>query len=285
MRKLIIVVSVLLVAVVSLLLSVFWQKELVNKVAVVRLEGIITSEEPYLSVLSELENDRTVKAVVLRVNSPGGVVGACQEIYEKVKKLKEFKPVVVSMGSVAASGALYISVGASKVVANPGTITGSIGVIIQSYNVKELAQKLGVKVVTVKSGKFKDLLNPFREPDPQSLKVLQELIDDSYRQFVKAVAEGRGLKVEEVMKFADGRVFSGKRAKELGLVDELGGLDRAVELAKELGKCPKAQVWEVKEKKGLVERLLGEGSSEALNNLIGVLSGDVKEVNLMYLFN
>jgi protease-4 len=289
-RKLKLVVAVLVLAsLISFLFQALLKGKLSGlpkeKVAVVKIYGVIKSPDKTVKVLDELQREPKVKAVVLRIDSPGGVVGACQEIYEKVKKLKEFKPVVVSMGSVAASGALYISVGASKVVANPGTITGSIGVIIQSYNVKELAQKLGVKVVTVKSGKFKDLLNPFREPDPQSLKVLQELIDDSYRQFVKAVAEGRGLKVEEVMKFADGRVFSGKRAKELGLVDELGGLDRAVELAKELGKCPKAQVWEVKEKKGLVERLLGEGSSEALNNLIGVLSGDVKEVNLMYLFN
>jgi protease-4 len=289
-RKLKLVVAVLVLAsLISFLFQALLKGKLSGlpkeRVAVVKIYGVIKSPDKTVKVLDELQREPKVKAVVLRIDSPGGVVGACQEIYEKVKKLKEFKPVVVSMGSVAASGALYISVGASKVVANPGTITGSIGVIIQSYNVKELAQKLGVKVVTVKSGKFKDLLNPFREPDPQSLKVLQELIDDSYRQFVKAVAEGRGLKVEEVMKFADGRVFSGKRAKELGLVDELGGLDRAVELAKELGKCPKAQVWEVKEKKGLVERLLGEGSSEALNNLIGVLSGDVKEVNLMYLFN
>jgi len=289
-KKLKLVVAVLVLAsLISFLFQALLKGKLSGlpkeKVAVVKIYGVIKSPDKTVKVLDELQREPKVKAVVLRIDSPGGVVGACQEIYEKVKKLKEFKPVVVSMGSVAASGALYISVGASKVVANPGTITGSIGVIIQSYNVKELAQKLGVKVVTVKSGKFKDLLNPFREPDPQSLKVLQELIDDSYRQFVKAVAEGRGLKVEEVMKFADGRVFSGKRAKELGLVDELGGLDRAVELAKELGKCPKAQVWEVKEKKGLVERLLGEGSSEALNNLIGVLSGDVKEVNLMYLFN
>jgi len=289
-RKLKLVVAVLVLAsLISFLFQALLKGKLSGlpkeRVAVVKIYGVIKSADKTVKVLDELQREPKVKAVVLRIDSPGGVVGACQEIYEKVKKLKEFKPVVVSMGSVAASGALYISVGASKVVANPGTITGSIGVIIQSYNVKELAQKLGVKVVTVKSGKFKDLLNPFREPDPQSLKVLQELIDDSYRQFVKAVAEGRGLKVEEVMKFADGRVFSGKRAKELGLVDELGGLDRAVELAKELGKCPKAQVWEVKEKKGLVERLLGEGSSEALNNLIGVLSGDVKEVNLMYLFN
>jgi protease-4 len=169
-----------------------------DKIGVVRVEGVINSSERYIKLLNRLEKNESVKAIVLRVNSPGGVVGACQEIHDKVEEVAKKKPVVVSMGSVAASGGLYISVPATKIVANPGTITGSIGVILQTYNVKELADRWGIKVVTVKSGKFKDLLNPFKEPSREDIKVLQELINDSYMQFVEAVARGRNLPVEEV---------------------------------------------------------------------------------------
>jgi len=255
------------------------------KVAVIKVKGVIKSSDKYLKLLKRAEESPKVKAIVLRVDSPGGVVGACQEIYEKVKKVKEKKPVVVSMGSVAASGGLYISVGASKIVANPGTITGSIGVILQTYNVRKLAEKIGVEVITVKSGRFKDLLNPFKEPDPESIKIVQQLIDDSYRQFVEAVAEGRNLPVEKVKEFADGRIFTGRQAKELGLVDYLGGFERAVEVAKELGKCPNATLWEIKERKNPLERLLGSQNAAGLKNFIRALVGDVKEVNLMYILD
>jgi protease-4 len=273
MRKLIIVVSVLLVAVVSLLLSVFWQKELVNKVAVVRLEGIITSEEPYLSVLSELENDRTVKAVVLRVNSPGGVVGACQEIYEKLKRISKKKPVVVSMGSLCASGCLYLSLGANKIVAQPGTITGSIGVIVQSYNLQKLAEKLGIKVVSVKSGKFKDILSPFKEMKPEERKIIESVVKDAYSQFVEAVSKSRKIPVEKVYSFADGRIFTGRTAKKLGIVDELGGLDRAIEIAKSLAKTKELKVEFVKVKKPFIKKIFS-----SIENL------RLKETKIMYLF-
>jgi len=254
------------------------------KIGLIKVKGVIRSSDKYLKLLDRAQKDKSVKAVVLRVDSPGGVVGACQEIHDKVKELKEKKPVVVSMGSIAASGGLYISVPATKIVANPGTITGSIGVIIQTYNLKKLAEKVGVEVITVKSGRFKDLLNPFKEPDPEALKIVQQLIDDSYSQFVEAVSKGRKIPIEKVKEFADGRIFTGRRAKELGLVDELGSLEKAVKVAREIAKCPECEVKEIKEKRSLLEVLAGEGVPNSLKNLLKAVRGEVEEVNLMYLF-
>jgi len=255
-----------------------------GKIAIVKVEGVIKSTEPYINILDRLEKDKSVKAIVLRVNSPGGVVGACQEIHDKVAEITKKKPVVVSMGSIAASGGLYISVPATKIVADPGTITGSIGVILQSYNLKKLADKVGIRVITVKSGKYKDLLNPFRNPTRGELKILQQLINDSYNQFVKAVAEGRHLPIEKVKKFADGRVFSGERAKKLGIVDELGGLEKAVEVAKKLSHSPHAKVFVATPKETLLQKLFGEKSQSIVNTAAKLLKGETTETELMYLF-
>ena len=276
-----------LLIVISILKGIFLPEVSIpgEKIGLVKIEGIIKSSDTYLRLLNKLEEDEDVKAIVLRVDSPGGVVGACQEIHDKVKEISQKKPVVVSMGSIAASGGLYISVPATKIVANPGTITGSIGVILQSYNVKQLADRIGIKVITVKSGKFKDLLNPFREPDRENLQILQTLIDDSYNQFVGAVAEGRKLPVEKVRKFADGRIFTGRQAKELGLVDELGNFDRAVEVARELSKSPDARIFEAKPRKTFIQKLFGEQTEELLNNLSRVINGEVESFYVMYLLD
>ncbi|GAB6076813.1 signal peptide peptidase SppA [Desulfurobacterium crinifex] len=273
--------------VISILKGIFLPEVSVpgDKIGLVKVEGVIKSSDTYLKLLDKLEGDEDVKAIVLRVDSPGGVVGACQEIHDKIKEISQKKPVVVSMGSIAASGGLYISVPATKIVANPGTITGSIGVILQSYNVKQLADKIGIKVITVKSGKFKDLLNPFREPDKKTLQILQTLIDDSYNQFVEAVAEGRKLSVEKVKKFADGRIFTGRQAKELGLVDELGNFDRAIEVARELSKSPDARIFEAKPRKTFIQKLFGERTEELLNNLSRVINGEVESFYVMYLLD
>ncbi len=276
-----------LLMVISILKGIFLPEVSIpgEKIGLVKIEGIIKSSDTYLKLLDKLEENDDVKAIVLRVDSPGGIVGACQEIHDKVKEISKKKPVVVSMGSIAASGGLYISVPATKIVANPGTITGSIGVILQSYNIKQLADKIGIKVITVKSGKFKDLLNPFREPDEKTLQILQALIDDSYDQFVKAVAKDRKLPVEKVKKFADGRIFTGRRAKELGLVDELGNFDRAVEVARELSKSPDAKIFEAKPKKTFIQKLFGEQAEELLNNLSRVINGEVESFYVMYLLD
>ena len=281
------VLGVIFVAVLALLSYFGGEGKLSRgpKIGVVKVEGVISSSDKYLQLLDKLEKNDSVKAVVLRVNSPGGVVGACQEIHDKVAEVAKVKPVVVSMGSVAASGGLYVSVPATKIVANPGTITGSIGVIIEVLNFSQLANRLGIKAVVVKSGKYKDLLNPFEKPDPEALKVVQSLIDDSYQQFVEAVAKGRHLPVEKVKSFADGRIFTGRQAKKLGLVDYLGNYDKAIEIAKKLGKCPNAKVWVVKEKKSLFQELLGSGGESLINFVSRALKGETSQFKVMYVLN
>ncbi|MDH5173940.1 MAG: signal peptide peptidase SppA [Elusimicrobiota bacterium] len=193
----------------------------------------VTSE---LRKISEIAN---IKAVVLRINSPGGSVGAVQEIYEEVNRLKEKgKKVVVSMGDVGASGAYYVACAADKIVANPGTITGSIGVLMSLGNMEELFRKVGIKVEVIKRGKHKDIGSLSREMTPEERKLLQGVIDDAYDQFLQAVMEGRNLKKREAEKIAQGQVFTGRQAKNLGLIDEIGNFQDAVRLAGKLAGIP-----------------------------------------------
>ncbi len=207
-----------------------------DKVAVLPITGVITDSEATIDQLKKFAKDGSVKAIVLRINSPGGGVGPSQEIFAEVRKLKDKKPVVASLGAVAASGGYYIACGSRKIYANPGTITGSIGVIMQFVNVKELIEKIGVKGFVVKSGELKDTGSPLRDMTPEERQYLQSVIDNVYGQFVRAVAEGRGLDVEAVRKIADGRVFTGEQAKALGLVDALGGQEDAVAEAGRMAK-------------------------------------------------
>lgn len=217
-----------------------------NKIAVVPLSGTITAESNSLLYLQTItpdsvrqqlaraERDTAVKAIVLRVESPGGVVAPCQEILEEIEKVKQSKPIVVSMGSEAASGGYYISCKANRIVALPGTSTGSIGVISQIPNLEGLYDKLGIEMQTFKGGKYKDMYSGLRELTPEEKEIMQQLTDEYYEQFVEVVAEGRGLSIEAVRSLATGQIYSGTKAKELGLVDELGGLDTAIDLAAEL---------------------------------------------------
>lgn len=223
-----------------------------EKVALIKIVGGIYDSKPILSQLDKIEESKAVKAVVLRLETPGGAVAASQEIYRKLKYLRDEKgiPIVASMGNVAASGGYYVALGADTIIANPGTITGSIGVIASIFQYQRLFEKLGVSVETVKSGKFKDTGSPFRGMTGEEREYLQSLIDDTYDQFVHAVAEGRNLEVAEVELLADGRVYTGRQAKELGLIDILGGLDEAIQVAGELGGISgKPQVVELAKKK------------------------------------
>ncbi len=173
--------------------------------------------------------------MVLRINSPGGVVAPTQEIFSAVERVRGAgKPVVASLGSVAASGGYYVAVAANRIFANPGTLTGSIGVIMQLANVGPLLKKVGVEYVVVKAGTYKDIGNLARPMTPEERQVLQALLDDVYGQFVTAVAERRGLDRKAVLGFADGRIYSGQQARALKMVDELGGLDEAIEAAAKL---------------------------------------------------
>ncbi len=207
-----------------------------GKVAVLPITGLIADSDATIEQLKKFAKDDSVKAIVLRINSPGGGVGPSQEIYSEVRKLKDKKPVVTSMGAVAASGGYYIACGSRKIYANPGTITGSIGVIMQFVNVKDLIEKIGIRGVVVKSGALKDAGSPLREMTPDERQYLQSVIDNVHGQFVHAVADGRKLDVEAVRKIADGRVFTGEQAKALGLVDALGDQEDAVAEAARMGK-------------------------------------------------
>ena len=204
-------------------------------VGIVEVKGIILDGSETIRQLRTLKKDKRVKAVVLRVDSPGGVVGPSQEISAQVKELAKVKKVVVSMGSVAASGGYYISVPATLIYANPGTITGSIGVLMKFSNIEGLMGKVGLKAFTIKTGKFKDVGSPARTMQPEERAMLQGVIDSTHQQFVRAVAEGRKLPVPTVAAIADGRIFSGEQALALKLVDRLGTLQDAVDEAARLG--------------------------------------------------
>ena len=207
-----------------------------SKIAIIRVEGVITDAKEILGQFDEYEQNRTVKAIVLRVDSPGGGVAPSQEIYDRVIGIHKQgdQKIIVSMGSVAASGGYYISCAADRIIANPGSLTGSIGVIMEFANVQELFKKIGLDTVVIKTGEYKDIGNPTRPMTPAEKQLLQDVIDDVYRQFVEAISQGRKISPEKVRQIADGRIFSGKQAKALGLVDDLGGLERAIEIAADM---------------------------------------------------
>ncbi|MBW2056016.1 MAG: signal peptide peptidase SppA [Deltaproteobacteria bacterium] len=202
-----------------------------DKIGIVEIKGVIARSGRIIDQLIAYREDGGVKAVVLRIDSPGGAVGPSQEIYREVIKTRRKKKVVASLGGVAASGGYYIASGADAIVANPGTLTGSIGVIMQFSNVEGLMKLVGLKTYTFKSGRYKDLGSPFREPTPEDQEVVMGVIRSVYDQFVEAVAKGRGMELEKVKKLADGRIFSGRQALEQGLVDYMGNLQDAIDVA------------------------------------------------------
>jgi len=205
-----------------------------DRIAVVDIKGVITSSRGIVEQIENYAEDDAVKAIVLRINSPGGAVGPSQEIYREVLRAREKKKVIASMESVAASGGYYVACASDVIVANPGTITGSIGVVMEFSNIEDLLRKIGLQSYVVKSGKHKDIGSPVRKMTSEEKAILQGVIDSVHNQFVRAVAEGRDLEEGKVRQLADGRIFSGEQAKELGLVDRLGGLQDAIEIAAEM---------------------------------------------------
>jgi protease-4 len=237
------------------------------KVAVVEVEGVIGvgadrgfDTESIIRTLGEYREDPSVRAVVLRIDSPGGVVAPTQEIFTAVRRLREAKkPVVASLGSVAASGGYYVAVSADRIFASPGTLTGSIGVVMQLANVEGLLKKVGVEYVVVKAGAYKDVGNFARAMTPEERRILQSLLDDVYDQFISAVAEGRGLEPQAVRAFAEGRIYSGRQAHGLKMVDDLGGLEDAIEAAAKMaGLPPKPKVLYPRRRFSLRELLRNE---------------------------
>lgn len=280
MKKFIIFFAVLMgIAVIVSLIFALLHKNLPigDKVALIRIEGPIVDSKEAIDTLKDYVKDLSVKAIVLRVDSPGGAVAPSQEIYEEVRKAVAKKTVVVSMGSVAASGGYYIAAPATRIIANPGTLTGSIGVIMEIPNMEGLLAKIGVKSEVIKSGRHKDIASVFRGIKPEERAILQNVLDNVHDQFINAVSDGRKMLREDVQKIADGRIYTGEQALTVGLVDELGNLEDAVKAAAKLsGIRGEPSVVSREEKFSLISLLRGKMPKE--------LTELVPSVKVKYLF-
>lgn len=252
-------------AVVLLLISsivFFLQKRDVSEyggVAVVRVTGIIYESRPVVELLRRYEENASVRAIVVRIDSPGGGVAASQEIYEELNRIRKKgeKPVVASLGGVAASGGYYIACAAEEIIASPGTVTGSIGAIISTVNMEELFRKLGLEYRVIKSGDFKDAGSAVRELTSEEADLFQELVDDIHRQFLDVVRERRGLDDEQVERAGDSRIFTGRQALELNLLDRMGTFYDAVEAAAGLAGLERWDVIEERRRRTLRDIILG----------------------------
>jgi len=264
---LIFVVLFVLAVFISLLVILF-QKNLPvgDRIALIRIEGPIIDSTATLDEMKDYVKDSSIKAIVLRIDSPGGAVAPSQEIYEEVRKAVAKKKIVVSMGSVAASGGYYIASPATRIIANPGTLTGSIGVIMEIPNVEGLMNKIGVKTEVIKSGRHKDIASVFRGIKKEEKQILQSVLDNVHEQFILAVAEGRKMLHDDVVRIADGRVFTGEQALKIGLVDELGNLEDAVKIAAKLsGVKGEPEVISKKERFSFIDLLRGKMPKELTN--------------------
>ncbi|MCK4256901.1 signal peptide peptidase SppA [candidate division WOR-3 bacterium] len=222
-----------------------------GNIALIEIEGEIVESKKIIKNLEKVKESPFIKGVVVRLETPGGAVVPCQEIVDEIDILQdEGKIVVASLGTIATSGGYYIASTADRIVSNPGTITGSIGVIMQLPSVEELTKKIGIEMRVIKSREYKDIASPFRKMRKDERELLQDVVNDVYNQFVDEVVNGRGIDKDSILKIADGRIFSGKIAKELGLVDTLGTLNDAIAIAGELaGIKGKPNVITLKERK------------------------------------
>ncbi|APH04076.1 signal peptide peptidase SppA [Bacillus weihaiensis] len=277
-----------------------------NKILVLSVNGVIqdTGEDvasffstagykhqTFLDMIDAASDDPTVKGVIVRVNSPGGGVVESAEIHKKLTELKEKseKPVFISMGTTAASGGYYIATAADKIYAAPDTLTGSLGVIMQSVNYSELAEEYGVKFETIKSGPYKDIFSPTREMTEEERKILQSMVDNAYQGFVKVITDGRPLSEEDVLKVADGRIYDGRQAKEINLVDELGYFDDTVAAMKEELDLSNARVIQYSTSMGF-DQFLNMGASKVFKQDTELASlyhllGQPNSPRLMYLYS
>lgn len=242
-----------------------------NRIGVIDLQGVIMSPDQVLADLVEFRQDKSIKAVVVRIDSPGGAVGASQEIYQDIQRTAKIKPVVASMSSVAASGGYYAALGASSIFANPGTMTGSIGVIIQFPNLEKILDKVGYQSEVIKSGLNKDIGSFSRPMTSEERTLLQEMIDTVHGQFIQAVVDNRKITIDKVKPLADGRIFSGSQAKEFGLIDNLGNFtdatDKAMALAGLEGQQPEL-VYPKSKKFSIMELLVSEQSQSLITLLL-----------------
>jgi protease-4 len=294
MKKKAVIITVCVLAVLAAILVplTLLSGPAAGKVAVITLSGSISASGSSLfsgsgitpdlarNYLTKAENDRAVKAIVLRIDSPGGEIEPTQEILLQIERVKETKPVVVSMGEMAASGGYYISTGADKIVAMPTTQTGAIGVISAAVNVKGLLDKLGIDVEIFKGGKYKDMYWGLRELTPEEQGIMQSTVDEFYEQFVNVVAQGRGLSTDQVKDLATGQLYTGTKAKDLGLVDELGDLNTAMNLAVELAgiEAPKVEYYQ---QPGLISRLLSGLVSAVQTRISGLSAQDILAMEVL----
>ena len=241
-----------------------------EKVGVVELIGVISDARKVIRDIKRFREDPSIKAIVLRIDSPGGGVGPSQEIYREIEKTKEMKKIIItSMGSVAASGGYYAASATDGIMANPGTITGSIGVIMGYTNFREVFDKIGLYPVVIKSGEFKDMGSPVREMTEGERQLLQGFVDKVHQQFVNDAAKGREMAPEKMAKLADGRIYSGEEALELGLIDKLGNLEDAVEWAGRLGGIEgEVTAVYVKENKFSLLKYLSDSSLDEMMNRV-----------------
>lgn len=230
-----------------------------DKIAIVEINDVIVSSEKTVEQIKRFREDKSIKAIILRVNTPGGGVAASQEIYEEVKRTRESgKIIVVSMGSIAASGGYYIAVGSSLIIANPGTLTGSIGVIAQFISIKDLAEKLGINQTTIKSGSLKDAGSPFKTMSDSDKAYFQDVVDNSFSQFLDVVAKERKMDKQVLLQYANGRVFTGLQAKDYGLIDSLGTFEDAIRITgKMAGIEGEPRIVREKKKFSFFEEMLG----------------------------
>jgi protease IV len=236
------------VTILVILCSALW-KSPSGEIAIVNVHGVLMDSRDIVRQLSNYRQNPQVRGIILRIDSPGGAVAPAQEIYSEVMRLRaDNKTVYASMGTVAASGGYYIACATDYVVANPGTLTGSISAVMAFNNIEELTKKIGVKPKVIKSGKFKDLGSPLRAMTSQEHNLLQDVVNDVHEQFVQAIARGRNLPLSEVHKVADGRIMTGQQALRLNLIDDIGGLEKTIDLlAKRIGITGKPEVIEQKD--------------------------------------
>ena len=231
-RRLFFLVLILFALIGILSLASEWipEQRAQNRIGVIDVTGVISGSQHIVNQVKKFRQDKRIRGIVLRIDSPGGSVGPSQEIYDEVLKTREGgKIIYASMGAMAASGGYYIASAAEKIFANPGTLTGSIGVIMAFTNAKGLMEKIGLQPKIIKAGKYKDIGSPARAMTEKERNLLQSVVDDVHQQFIEAIASGRGISIEEVTTIADGRIFTGRQAHALNLVDELGGLQATID--------------------------------------------------------
>ena len=270
----------ILIVLILLILSVsFESNDSESNIGIVEVEGTIMDSKKIIDDLNDFNERKDIKGIIIRLNTPGGAVAPSQEIYEKVKSISNAnnKPIVASMGSVAASGGYYIAIGADYIVANPGTITGSIGVIINLPIAKELVDKIGFKFNTIKSGKMKDAGSPYRDITEEEYEFFQEIVDDLYNQFIGEVSNRRNIDVKKLKKISNGQIFTGKKAYDLGLVDSIGTFEDALNISKNLANISgETKLVYPKNDKGQIIKMLFDQSRIWFNNMDNIP---------MYLFN